>query len=174
MVAAGSFREDLLYRLRVIALELPPLRERREDIPVLATHFVAELAARHGRPVRGLTEAARLALLAHDWPGNARELRNALERAVVLAQGEDIDAGDLPASIARGRAALRPDEAALAELPFAAARARALEAFDPAFLAAALERHGGNVSATARALGLHRQSPQKLLRKAGIGEQQQG
>ncbi len=165
LVEEGAFREDLLYRLRVITIDLPPLREHRADIPALAAHLVAELAARHGRPARPLGDAARAALVAYDWPGNVRELRNALERAVVLAQGEEIQPADLPAPIARGRGPLRPEEAALAELPFAEARARAGDAFDRAFLVAALERHGGNVSATARALGLHRQSLQKLLRK---------
>ncbi len=168
LVEEGTFREDLLYRLRVITIEMPPLREHREDIPALAAHLVTELAARHGRPARPLGDAARAALVAYDWPGNVRELRNALERAVVLAQGEEIQLADLPAGIGRGKGPLRPEEAVLAELPFADARARAVDAFDRAFLAAALERHGGNVSATARALGLHRQSLQKLLRKLDL------
>ncbi|MBA2244044.1 MAG: sigma-54-dependent Fis family transcriptional regulator, partial [Gemmatimonadetes bacterium] len=112
---------------------------------------------------------ARRALLAHDWPVNVRELRNALERAVVLAEGDAIELSDLPASIAGASAPLRPADAALAELPYADARARAVEAFDRSFLAAALERQGGNVSATARVLGLHRQSLQKLLRRLEIG-----
>jgi hypothetical protein len=108
--------------------------------------------------------AARRALLAHDWPGNVRELRNAIERAVVLAEGDAIEPHDLPACADRQRAPLRPGGRRLAELPWADARARALESFERSFLAAALERHGGNVSATARALGLHRQSLQKMLR----------
>jgi two-component system, NtrC family, response regulator HydG len=167
-VAEGAFREDLLYRLRVVTLELPPLRERRSDIPALFTHFVAGFASRHERAVSGVSEPARRALLAWDWPGNVRELRNAIERAVVLAEGERLELADLPLRIAGASTPLRPADAALAELPFHDARARVLEAFDRSFLAAALERHGGNVSATARALGLHRQSLQKLMRRLDV------
>jgi two-component system, NtrC family, response regulator HydG len=165
MVQEGTFRDDLLYRLSVVRLQLPPLRERRQDIPALATHFIAHFAQRHRRPALPLSEAARRALLAWDWPGNVRELRNAIERAVVLADGEAIELADLPPAVAAGGAPLRPVDAALAELPFADARAQAVDAFERAFLAAALERHGGNVSATARVLGLHRQSLQKMLRR---------
>ncbi|HEV2734779.1 MAG TPA: helix-turn-helix domain-containing protein, partial [Longimicrobiaceae bacterium] len=170
--AEGAFREDLLYRLSVIGLHLPPLRERREDIPAIAAHFLAQMAARHGLPARALGERARRALLAYDWPGNVRELRNALERALVLAEGETIEPEDLPPQVAGGSSGpLRPAEAALADLPFAEARERASEAWERAFLAAALERHGGNVSATARALDLHRQSLQKRLRQLGMSRE---
>jgi DNA-binding NtrC family response regulator len=165
MVKDGTFREDLLYRLAIVQLELPPLRERRDDILPLAVHFIAHFAERHGVPALPLGEAARRALLSHAWPGNVRELRNAIERALVLAEGDHIDTGDLPAAITGSMVPLSPADAALAELPYADARDRVLEAFDRAFLNAALERHGGNVSATARALGLHRQSLQKLLRR---------
>ena len=168
LVREGRFREDLLYRLNVLTVALPPLRERREDVPALAAHFLAHFAGRHGVPAKPLADDARRALLAHDWPGNVRELRNALERALLLADGDAIAAADLPASVAGSAAPLRPVEAAAAELPFAEARRRALDAFDRAFLAAALERHGGNVSAAARALGLHRQSLQKLLARIGL------
>ena len=163
----GSFRADLLYRLQVITLVLPPLRERREDVPALAVHFLGELSRRHGREVRELDEGARRVLVAHDWPGNVRELRNAMERAVVMAEGERIGVADLPASLAAATAPIRPAEAALAGLPYAEARERALESFDRAFLSAVLERNGGNVSAAARDLGLHRQSLQRRLRNLG-------
>jgi two-component system, NtrC family, response regulator HydG len=168
LVGAGSFRDDLLYRLSVVQLNLPPLRERREDVAALATHFIAHFAERHARSARPLSEPARQALLAYDWPGNVRELRNVIERAVVLAEGEAIEPHDLPATVSRSNAAIGPVDAALAALPYSDARARALEAFERSFLAASLERHGGNVSATARALGLHRQSLQKMLRRLGI------
>jgi two-component system, NtrC family, response regulator HydG len=164
----GAFREDLLYRLSVVQLQLPPLRDRREDVPALATHFIAHFAERHGRPPLPLAEGARRALLACDWPGNVRELRNAIERAVVLADGDAIETRDLPAAVTSSTASLRPVEAALAGLSYTDARARALDGFERSFLAAALERHGGNVSAAARALGLHRQSLQKMLRRLGI------
>jgi two-component system, NtrC family, response regulator HydG len=168
LVAEASFRADLFYRLSVVQLELPPLRERREDVPALAAHFIANFSERHGRPPLPLDEAARRALLAYDWPGNVRELRNAIERAVVLADGTAIEVRDLPASIASSNVPLRPVDAAIAELPYTDARARVLDAFERSFLTASLERNGGNVSATARALGLHRQSLQKMLRRLGL------
>jgi DNA-binding NtrC family response regulator len=171
MAAEGTFREDLLWRLRVISVHLPPLRERREDVPELAAHFLAHFAERYGRPVRVLSEAARRRLLAYDWPGNVRELRNAVERAVVLAEGDEIEPADLPAQITDAAGPVRPVDAALAGLPYAEARDRAVDAWESAFLSAALERHGGNVSATARALGVHRQSLQKMLRRLGLGRE---
>jgi transcriptional regulator with PAS, ATPase and Fis domain len=90
-VASGTFREDLLYRLNVITIELPPLRERRADLPLLAQHLVAQLAEKHQRPARFLTPAALEALRSHAWPGNVRELRNAIERAVIICSGEEIE-----------------------------------------------------------------------------------
>ncbi|CAN5876707.1 sigma-54 dependent transcriptional regulator [soil metagenome] len=168
LVDEARFRPDLLYRLSVVQLELPPLRERREDVPALAAHFIAHYAERHGRPPLPLSETARRALQVWDWPGNVRELRNAIERAVVLADGTAIEVHDLPASIASTATPLRPVDAAIAGLPFTEARARAVDAFERSYLAASLERNGGNVSATARALGLHRQSLQKMLRRLGL------
>jgi two-component system, NtrC family, response regulator HydG len=164
----GRFRADLRYRLSVVQLQLPPLRERREDVPLLAAHFIAHFAERHGREPLPLSEAARRALLACEWPGNVRELRNAIERAVVLAEGPVIELADLPPGVTNSAAPLRAVDAVLAELPFAEARARAVDSFERSFIAASLERHGGNVSATARALGLHRQSLQKMLRRLGL------
>jgi DNA-binding NtrC family response regulator len=164
MAASGAFREDLLYRLQVIPLHIPPLRDRREDVMPLALHFLAHFAGKYGREARGFSEGARRLLLSYDWPGNVRELRNATERAAVMAEGDQIEARDLPPQLAESRAPVGPVDAALADLPFAEARDRAMDAWERRFLAAALERHGGNVSATARALDLHRQSLQKRLR----------
>jgi DNA-binding NtrC family response regulator len=168
LAAAGRFRDDLRYRLAVLTVLLPPLRERREDIPALAAHFLTHFAGRHEVVARPLGDDARRALLAHDWPGNVRELRNALERALLLADGDVIAAADLPVEVRGSTAPLRPSEAAVADLPFVEARRRVLDAFDRAFLAAALERHGGNVSAAARTLGLHRPSLQKLIARLGL------
>ena len=168
LVEDGAFREDLMYRLRVIHVELPPLRQRREDIPALAVHFARELGERHRRPIDELADGARRALLAHDWPGNVRELRNAIERAVVLAEDDVINAADLPDTVTGHDGPIRPAEAAVAELDYAEAKERARRAFDRAFLGAALERHDRNITRTAEALGLHRQSLQRLLKKAGL------
>ncbi|MGZ6124269.1 MAG: sigma-54 dependent transcriptional regulator, partial [Myxococcales bacterium] len=104
-VKAGKFREDLYYRLNVVAVTLPPLRRRKGDLPALASHFIEKYAKLYGKDVRGLGSGTLNALLAHDWPGNVRELENAIERAVVLAQGREIGADDLPPSL-RGA---RPD-----------------------------------------------------------------
>ena len=98
-VGRGRFRQDLYYRLRVVVIEMPPLRERREDIPVLVEAFLAEENTRHGMHVRGLTRSAEQALLHHDWPGNVRELRNAISSLVVLKQRGMIDVKDLPADL---------------------------------------------------------------------------
>jgi two-component system, NtrC family, response regulator HydG len=168
MAAEGSFRQDLLFRLQVVTLLLPPLRDRREDISPLASHFLAEMCGRHGRVLQGFTEPARRALIAYDWPGNARELRNAVERAVVMAEGDVIEPADLPPGIVDGAAPLLPADAALADLSLAEARAQAVDAWEKMFIGAVLERHGGNVSAAARVLGVHRQSLQKKLRQLGM------
>jgi two-component system response regulator HydG len=95
-VKAGRFREDLFYRLNVVAVRLPPLRERREDVPLLAAAFLRRIADKHGKQLVGFTPGARTALTAHLWPGNVRELEHAIERAVVLCRGEEVDVGDLP------------------------------------------------------------------------------
>jgi transcriptional regulator with GAF, ATPase, and Fis domain len=98
-VREGTFRKDLYYRLNVITLHLPPLRERREDIPLLASHFAALTSGRLGRPLTGFTSEARLCLLRYDWPGNVRELANAVERALVLGDGSLIRPEDLPETV---------------------------------------------------------------------------
>jgi len=104
-VREGKFREDLYYRLNVIQVVLPPLRDRVEDIPLLAEHFVGRYAAKNGKPMGGLTRAAFAALESYPWPGNVRELEHAIERAVVLSRGAEIDADDLPESVRSGGAA---------------------------------------------------------------------
>jgi len=98
-VAAGRFREDLLYRLNVIEVTVPPLRDRRADVLPLAEHLLSRFAARSARPALGFTAAARDAIVRHRWPGNVRELRNAIERAVLLGKGAELDAADLPAAV---------------------------------------------------------------------------
>ena len=94
--AAGKFRQDLFFRLKVVTVKLPPLRERREDIPLLTAHFLKEFNQLHGKRVQGISEALRRALAAYDWPGNVRELRNVIERALILETGADIQPASLP------------------------------------------------------------------------------
>jgi len=102
MVDAGEFREDLLFRLQVVAIELPPLRERSGDVPMLIDHFITELAEQHGRGVRGISPEARAALVRYDWPGNVRELRNAVENMVLLARNDVLGLDDVPDTIRSG------------------------------------------------------------------------
>jgi DNA-binding NtrC family response regulator len=163
-VAAGRFREDLYYRLRVVEIALPPLRERREDLPALAQRILAQVAERHARAPRSLTAAALAALARHPWPGNVRELRNALERAAVLCEGDAIDARDLQLEPA---AAALPDDPSV---PFSEAKRRVTEEFERAYLLRALRAHGGNVSHTADAIGMVRQSLQQKMRELGLRE----
>ena len=152
-VAAGRFRADLYYRLAVLPVTLPPLRERMEDIPALARHILAEL--RPSAPPR-LTDAALVLLAAHSWPGNVRELRNALERAVSLKRGGVLDAADL---------ALRP---AAAEAASAVTLPATMAATEEAMIRAALSRAGGNRSEAARLLGISRQALYDRLKRYGI------
>jgi DNA-binding NtrC family response regulator len=180
MVHDGRFREDLLYRLKVISLALPPLRDRKPDIALLADHFLEVFSDRHRLTPRQLTAAARDILLAYDWPGNVRELRNVIEGALVMCDGPEIDVCDLPAAVTRGSEGDVPSLLTpsvmdqTAALPFVEARERALREFDRAFLGAALTRNGGNIARTARALGLHRQSLQKLLARRDLRQQGEG
>ena len=164
----GRFRADLRYRLEVLTIALPPLRNRREDVLPLAVHFLARAAELQSRRALALSEPARAALLAHDWPGNVRELRNAMERALVVAAGPTIELADLPQAVSRSEAPPRSADAFTAALPLGEARRRAHDSFDREYLEAALARHDGNVSRTAQALGVHRQSLQKMLRRIGL------
>jgi DNA-binding NtrC family response regulator len=162
-VKRGRFRQDLYYRLRVVEIVLPPLRQRMEDLPALAERLLEKTAARLGRPKRSLGASALARLARHAFPGNVRELRNVLEHAAVLAEGERIEAGDLPLDAEP----LAVDEAGPIE-SFAEAKKRAVESFERSYLVRALREHDGNVSRTAEAIGMVRQSLQQKLRELGI------
>jgi DNA-binding NtrC family response regulator len=167
-IAAGQFREDLYYRLRVVTLELPALREHKEDIPALVDAFLAQFGARHSRKVK-INRAALDLLSAYDWPGNVRELRNAVERSLVLCRGDEITAADLPEEIREGHRPLTPagtesESAFLGESDFREAKRQ----FEIVYLKRKLEEHRWNVSKTAAVVGLHRQSLQEKLRELGI------
>ncbi|MBK8097934.1 MAG: sigma-54-dependent Fis family transcriptional regulator [Planctomycetes bacterium] len=155
-VAAGRFRAELLWRLQVVALPVPPLRERREDIPLLVAEHLRRLASRHGGQAPSLTTEAIGALTAYDWPGNVRELENLVERMVVMSGGRAVlAAADLPAEI-RGTDA-DPD----APTDYEAARAR----FDRAYFTALLMRCGGSITAAAKRAGLSRGHLHRRLRE---------
>ncbi len=167
-IAASKFREDLYYRLRVVTLELPPLREHKDDLPLLAAAFLDQLGARHSRKARLSSDAAEL-LTQYSWPGNARELRNALERSLVLSRGDEIQPSDLSAEIREGtpgpvRRASSDDGDYLGESDFRDAKRK----FEIAYFRRKLQEHHWNVSKTAAEVGLHRQSLQEKLRELGI------
>jgi two-component system response regulator HydG len=157
LIKEGRFREDLFFRINVVTLRLPPLRERREDLPLLADHFLREFAQVHGREVRGFAPAALDALRAHPWPGNVRELRNAVESMVVVARGPEIGLEALPPSI-------RPAApvASAAASPAEALAGLTLQQAEDIMIRAALDRHGGNRERAAKALGI---SERTLYRK---------
>ncbi len=155
----GTFREDLYHRINVIPLHVPPLRERREDIPLLAQHFLKELAQDNEAPQKTLTSQALEVLAAQPWPGNVRELKNFIWRVFLLTPQPVIDADDLP--LEQDTASLAGNVSALLTLPdFREARAR----FEREFLRRKLEEHGGSVSATAEAIGLERSHLYRKLR----------
>jgi two-component system response regulator AtoC len=161
-VKAGRFREDLYYRLNVVPIGVPPLRDRREDIPLLVRAFVERAAASFGRTVRHVDAAAMARLRAYDWPGNVRELRNVVERAVVLLRGDTVGEVDLPPEIVG-----RP--AADASGPFILPEGGVeLETVERSLLEQALVRAGGNQSAAARLLGLSRYALRYRMEKFGI------
>jgi DNA-binding NtrC family response regulator len=164
-VAAGRFREDLYYRLRVIEIPIPPLAERREDVPLLIDHFLKDAAKRYGRDVKPLTADALRACVMHQWKGNVRELRSAVEQALLLAPGDEITALDLFARAAGENAPPAPEAPAAS---FREAKERVVEQFERAFLNQALRRHGGNITKAAEELGMHRQNLQQKMRELGI------
>ncbi|MEJ2238473.1 MAG: sigma-54 dependent transcriptional regulator [Gemmatimonadales bacterium] len=153
-VAAGRFREDLLYRLNTVEIHLPPLRERREDIPLLARYFLRRQATRYRKNVTGFSQEATQALIDHPWRGNVRELEHAVERAVLLAQGKEVHINDLGLSSTTGASSRIED--------------LTLEEVEKLLIEKALQRHDGNVSKAAEALGLSRSALYRRLQRHGM------
>ena len=156
----GTFREDLYYRLNVVPLNIPPLRERTEDIPFLAEHFVKKLAAANASPVESITEEAIRKLLGYHWPGNVRELENVIERSLVLCSGTRLDAADIRLDTAP-RARERAAEDFLPE-------GLSLDEYEQSIIREALRRAAGNKSQAARLLGLTRNALRYRLAQMGL------
>jgi len=169
-VAANRFRADLFWRLNVIPVELPPLRQRAADIPLLAEHFVRRANAHHRRSVVGIAEEAMALLKCHSWPGNIRELENLIERLVIMKGGGTLIVADLPPSFRAPPRENTPIQSAMPELPEDGTDLRAiLEAVEDRMIAEALERTGGNKNRAAELLGLNRTTLVEKLRRKRVG-----
>jgi DNA-binding NtrC family response regulator len=151
---SGQFREDLLFRLNTVEVHLPALRERREDIPMLSTHFLSQYASRYRRSIKGIDPAALQSMLQYSWPGNVRELEHTMERAVLMCRAEQIQTADLGLASQRGQAQN------LEEL--------SLETVESILIRKALQRFQGNVSQAAEALGLSRGALYRRMEKYGL------
>jgi len=161
-IQKASFREDLFFRLNVIPLHLPPLRERAADVPLLVAHFIEQLAREYGRRPKRLTPSALDSLSSYHWPGNVRELKNIVERILIMVPQEVVDVGDLPSVLRNKEAGGRParDEAASLR--------EAREEFERQFILKKLEELGWNITRTADALGLERSNLHRKLKAFGI------
>jgi len=161
------FREDLFYRLNVINIVLPPLRERRNDIPLLVHHFIERFGKHHYPPIQGIKPDAMLVLQAYHWPGNVRELQNAIERAVALAEGEYLEVSDFPERMTQAAGGgTTEDDANAADL--LSARKRILRGFERDYLVRLLRESDGNISAAARKAGINRRTLYRLLERYGV------
>jgi two-component system nitrogen regulation response regulator NtrX len=173
-IAAGRFREDLYYRLNVVPVRIPPLRERREDIPELSAHYLARFATERRMPPPNLSDEALAALQAHDWPGNVRQLRNIIERTVIMAPGDRlarIDVDMLPTELldSGGSGGLSSATLSIMGSPLREAR----ESFEREYLRVQIRRFSGNISRTASFIGMERSALHRKLKALGLGDKGQ-
>ena len=174
-IAAGRFREDLYYRLNVVPVKLPPLRERREDIPELVSHFLARIAAERRMSAPTISEEAMAALQAHDWPGNVRQLRNIIERTLILAPGDRaarIEVDLLPPEVLDNQSTMSGANSGMAIMGSPLREAR--EAFEREYLKIQIRRFSGNISRTASFIGMERSALHRKLKALGIGDKREG
>ena len=174
-VRDGNLRQDLLYRLNVVPVRLPPLRQRREDIPALAQHFLRRYAEEYERAnVRFTPEALRI-LTDYQWPGNVRELQNVVERIVSLClPGQEIGAADMPEELSMTPVGGRPAVSYSADQPFHDAKTDAVTAFEKEYLRDLLQRHNGNISQAARTAGIDRKTIHRMLTKYDLDSRDSG
>lgn len=173
-IEKGNFRADLFYRLRVVTIEISPLRERREDIPVLAETFLRAAGERYELPQRALSQSALKRLVEYAWPGNVRELKNTIDRAVIMAEGDEISARDLPDEVTAGipKSGIAEGDEAVGDglrVPFTADFREDRREFERRYISRCLEHTQGNVTRAAEILDMHRQSLQHKLRQLGLG-----
>jgi two-component system nitrogen regulation response regulator NtrX len=174
-IAGGRFREDLFYRLNVVPVRLPPLRERREDIPELVGHFLARFAADRRMPTPSISDEAMAALQAHDWPGNVRQLRNIIERTIILAPGDRVSCIEvdlLPPEVLENQSATGGSSTAMAIMGSPLREAR--ESFEREYLKIQIRRFSGNISRTASFIGMERSALHRKLKALGIGDKREG
>lgn len=173
-IEKGNFRADLFYRLRVVTIDIAPLRERREDIPTLADTFLRLAAERYELPQRILSQGTLKRLIEYNWPGNVRELKNTIDRAVIMAEGDEINVRDLPEEITAGIPKSGPAESDTdgdggLRVPFTADFREDRREFERRYITRCLEHTQGNVTRAAEILDMHRQSLQHKLRQLGLG-----
>jgi len=170
-IGEGRFREDLYYRLNVVPVHLPALSQRREDIPALVDHYVARYAAERRVPTPTISAEAVAALQAYDWPGNVRQLRNVVERTIILAPGDrlhTIDIDMLPPEVMSDQARLAPGDAAKSIMGTPLREAR--ETFEREYLRVQIRRFSGNISRTATFIGMERSALHRKLKSLGLAE----
>jgi DNA-binding NtrC family response regulator len=172
-ITNGNFRADLFYRLRVVTVDIAPLRERREDIPLLCETFLRLAAERYELPQRALSHGALKRLIEYNWPGNVRELKNTIDRAVIMAEGDEVTPKDLPDEITAGmsKSTMAEGESEIDGLrvPFTADFREDRREFERRYITRCLEHTQGNVTRAAEILDMHRQSLQHKLRQLGLG-----
>ncbi|HKR14313.1 MAG TPA: sigma-54 dependent transcriptional regulator [Pyrinomonadaceae bacterium] len=172
-ITNGNFRADLFYRLRVVTVDIAPLRERREDIPVLSETFLRVASERYELPQRALSQGALKRLVEYNWPGNVRELKNTIDRAVIMAEGDEIAPRDLPdeiiTGVPKGAIGEGNDDGDGLRVPFTADFREDRREFERRYITRCLEHTQGNVTRAAEILDMHRQSLQHKLRQLGLG-----
>jgi two-component system nitrogen regulation response regulator NtrX len=174
-IAGGRFREDLFYRLNVVPVRLPALRERREDIPELVNHFLARFAAERRMTPPSISDEAIAALQAHEWPGNVRQLRNIIERTIILAPGDRVSCIEvdlLPPEVLENQGAIGASSTAIAIMGSPLREAR--ESFEREYLKIQIRRFSGNISRTASFIGMERSALHRKLKALGIGDKREG
>jgi two-component system response regulator HydG len=166
-IAAGTFRSDLYHRLKVVTIALPPLRERQQDIPLLTEHFIRQFASRHRKSIKSMSAAARMRLIAFDWPGNVRQLRNVVESMVVVDYDGVLDLDDLPTELAEGISEVSPSGGGSAA-SLATLVGKPLEEIERMFITETLTFTGGNREQAAQLLGIGERTLYRKIKEYGL------